>query len=698
MTPEETRRYIEHRLGELGWNLHIGKAAYDKIFRFTEGQQDGTDQLCHKLLSLGALQDKREINDEVVSMAMTDLAPGRERKARGESRQGKEFDLASIEQLTAVLETKVAKGEIETEVPVLERPVRGGSGAAAARAPKPAPAPPKILVVDGSASARAACVKALANDFNIVAVDDGEQAWKTLLEQTDIELIIADTKVRGFETQELIKRVRTAMSPPHLVGIPIVVLAPAEEAGAKLRVLMAGANDFIGKDVDPSELRMRVIARHRLNKSVPRGTSSAPRNLDMPARAAPRIENGAAGGEAHVVRPEPAMTRPPREAAQARDASIHTLTAERRFPEPKAAAGGAGHESFVQHLYRVSSTTTITLSATVLLAFAIIVIVLIGRNDPPTRVAVPSSPPTTQASAPETNRAETSTAPTAADAPAAQPARPELMGPPPPPATAAAPTPKAPDPTAPSLTVPAPTKPNGSQGTATARADTQTETPKASAVKPEPSRPEAAKPDRAPTESLRAEPVPPESTTANARDTRTAVAPTVPAPAPQTAPARPNPPAAAEPNQRESTRETIATAPPITAAPAPPAAKITRDELTGFLRRFASVYEAGDLDQFLNLFSENARTNDRTGRRGIREDYEALFRATDLRRMRLGEINWEIDANQAYGWGDFDVTVKRATDQESYVYTGSLTFVVEKVDGRLRITRLYHGQRRAESG
>lgn len=115
------------------------------------------------------------------------------------------------------------------------------------------------------------------------------------------------------------------------------------------------------------------------------------------------------------------------------------------------------------------------------------------------------------------------------------------------------------------------------------------------------------------------------------------------------------------------------------------------------MQRFASVYEAGDLEQFLSLFAEDARTNDRAGRDGIRKDYAALFGSTDLREMNLGELNWEVDGTQAYGWGEFDVIVRRQSDRQQFAYTGSLTFVVEKVDGQLRIVRLFHGQQRTGS-
>jgi hypothetical protein len=125
--------------------------------------------------------------------------------------------------------------------------------------------------------------------------------------------------------------------------------------------------------------------------------------------------------------------------------------------------------------------------------------------------------------------------------------------------------------------------------------------------------------------------------------------------------------------------------------------RITQAELANLLRRFAFVYEAGDIDQFVELFDEDVRTNDRSNKAGLREDYEELFRNSINRQMLLGNVAWEISDKQANGWGNFEVRIKRAGDEEVKAFKGSLTFQVEKADNRLRIKRMYHGQYRAGS-
>jgi hypothetical protein len=134
-----------------------------------------------------------------------------------------------------------------------------------------------------------------------------------------------------------------------------------------------------------------------------------------------------------------------------------------------------------------------------------------------------------------------------------------------------------------------------------------------------------------------------------------------------------------------------------TIAPTPASPRhISQPELDTLLKRFVFVYQAGDIEQFLNLFANDVRTNDRTSKAGLREDYEDLFGTTDMRQMVLGNVTWEVNDNHANGWGNFEVKVRKAGPEEQIkIFNGSLTFQVDKIDGRLQIKKLYHGQWRS---
>lgn len=117
---------------------------------------------------------------------------------------------------------------------------------------------------------------------------------------------------------------------------------------------------------------------------------------------------------------------------------------------------------------------------------------------------------------------------------------------------------------------------------------------------------------------------------------------------------------------------------------------ITKAELRALLRSFVAHYQAGDLDRFMDLFAEEARTNESTTRDDIRLEYARLFWTTDMRRMTLRNVSWDRQHNRAQGWADFEVKVQKKGEREISTYTGNLAFQIEKQGQRIRITRFYH--------
>ena len=782
MTPQEAKAQVERRLSERGWAAHIGEAGYQKISNFARGDGTGIDQLCSKLITLSALQERREITEDVLEMAMLDLDRLHETQAsrRGGNGDQAVIDFPSIEELAATLEAKVAAGEVETELPAQQE--RAFPRKTAPR--KESATLPKVLLVDPAEDARTRFARALAASFEVVEAADGEGAWDILLQRPEIALVITELAMSRVDGFGLARRIREATSPPHLVGLPIIVLTGRENAEAKMSVLKSGANDFITKEIDPRELGARALARYKSSRAAP---------ISAPGHGAGSASYlGRRGGEERATH---TTARGATSARTAKVAPVTHLRAEPRYGAERGATSAAAGSGPASRVYRVSATTTITVTATVLLALAIATIFLVGREGgrlsprtaevatgsitqpapietakqgedaavsaPDNRSALveptaraekdattpPAAPLEPKPDAPKIaesgdktageklavtppaqeipkNRAAESKAPvgqTRPDANTAREASPpqrsietptrdatssgsrvkeraadqtargedsapdtatvERTG-----AGAQAGDASAPRSSTTNIAPPVRTAPPvaESSGTSVAKA-----TPPAEAEKPEP---QASPPGGAAT--IATEPAP----TANAPSLKPGEAPA----AGTSAPAAPAPPAsqfeeARVPNGRTEAAlpDTRPVAPEV--APRPPVNEISRAELQSFVTRFASVYEAGDLEQFMNLFVEGARTNDRNGRQGIRRDYESLFGTTDFREMKLGEINWELDGDEAHGWGEFDVRVRRRGEREPYVYTGSLSFALQKVDGRLRIARLYHGQRRADN-
>ena len=73
---EQTRQYIEHRLGLVGWhedNPAFTDGAYTRIFERTGGVPRRINLLCDRLLLFGYLEEKTVIDDAVVGQVADDL-------------------------------------------------------------------------------------------------------------------------------------------------------------------------------------------------------------------------------------------------------------------------------------------------------------------------------------------------------------------------------------------------------------------------------------------------------------------------------------------------------------------------------------------------------------------------------------------------------------------------------------------------
>lgn len=122
-----------------------------------------------------------------------------------------------------------------------------------------------------------------------------------------------------------------------------------------------------------------------------------------------------------------------------------------------------------------------------------------------------------------------------------------------------------------------------------------------------------------------------------------------------------------------------------------PKITINQRELALFIFKFIRSYEDGNLFQFMNLFDNFAKTDDRSNKDGIRDDYKDLFEKSAARRFTLGDLAWKYENNTAKGSGFFEVQIWPRGSNQHKIFTGEITISVEKWDSRgLVITELYH--------
>jgi len=122
---------------------------------------------------------------------------------------------------------------------------------------------PKVLIVDDSRIVRATVKKHLSEHFDIVEEADGEAGWKRLLADTTINLMVSDLTMPELDGLGLLARVRSS-GDERLHYLPIIIISGEEDESTKLRCVECGANDFITKSTDRTEMLARVKANLEL--------------------------------------------------------------------------------------------------------------------------------------------------------------------------------------------------------------------------------------------------------------------------------------------------------------------------------------------------------------------------------------------------------------------------------------------------
>lgn len=124
-------------------------------------------------------------------------------------------------------------------------------------------------------------------------------------------------------------------------------------------------------------------------------------------------------------------------------------------------------------------------------------------------------------------------------------------------------------------------------------------------------------------------------------------------------------------------------------AEAPVPAGLTISDAARVLDQFSSSYQLGDIDRFMQLFSDDARSEG--GRKAqIRKDYEQLFDSTQARRIELLDMRWSPDSASARGEGGYLVHIRRKGGVGDEVFAGSIRLELIRRGRDVLISGLFH--------
>ena len=121
----------------------------------------------------------------------------------------------------------------------------------------------KIMLVEDSMVERQQ-ISSFLQEWNLdfVAVEDGTAAWNLLQNPGAPSLVLLDWVLPGLDGIELCRRIRTLGANGSYVYT--VMLTAKDRRQDLLTAMAAGADDYLAKPVDPSELRAQILVAKRI--------------------------------------------------------------------------------------------------------------------------------------------------------------------------------------------------------------------------------------------------------------------------------------------------------------------------------------------------------------------------------------------------------------------------------------------------
>ena len=134
---------------------------------------------------------------------------------------------------------------------------------------------PRILIVDDERRNRDLIeVMLSAEGYNLLTASSGEEAIDTVASERP-DLVLLDVMMPGMDGYQVAMRLKGHAETAH---IPIIMLSALDDRNSRMHGLSAGAEDFLTKPVNRTELCLRVRNLLRLIKpDEPRASDAADR-------------------------------------------------------------------------------------------------------------------------------------------------------------------------------------------------------------------------------------------------------------------------------------------------------------------------------------------------------------------------------------------------------------------------------------
>jgi len=115
----------------------------------------------------------------------------------------------------------------------------------------------RVLLVDDSKIVRTTLSRLIRKSFEVREEANGEAGWQAISTDPSIVVVFSDIQMPVMDGFALLERIRQSEE-PRIRAMPVIVFSGDEEDATKKRARAAGANDFITKTTDGTEILSRI--------------------------------------------------------------------------------------------------------------------------------------------------------------------------------------------------------------------------------------------------------------------------------------------------------------------------------------------------------------------------------------------------------------------------------------------------------
>jgi len=115
----------------------------------------------------------------------------------------------------------------------------------------------RVLIVDDSKIVRTTIGRLIRKSFDVREEANGEAGWKAIAGDPSIAVVFSDLQMPELDGFGLLERIRKSDN-NRIRNMPVIVISGDEDASTKQRAKAAGANDFITKTTDGTEILARI--------------------------------------------------------------------------------------------------------------------------------------------------------------------------------------------------------------------------------------------------------------------------------------------------------------------------------------------------------------------------------------------------------------------------------------------------------